>query len=87
MQVNVEISKAVLQWVVRSIQLDILPPDVRENLSKWLAGEKVPTFNQVEKASNATGIPLGYFFSHAPPAHGCWIEKFITTNGFPSRSL
>ena len=56
MRVNVEISKAVLQWVVRSIQLDILPPDVRENLSKWLAGEKVPTFNQVEKVSNATEI-------------------------------
>ena len=91
MQVNVEISKAVLQWVVRSIQLDILPPDVRENLSKWLAGEKVPTFNQVEKASNATGIPLGYFFLQVPPEESIPLMEYRTVNSFsldrPSRNL
>ena len=62
MQAKVNISAAVLHWVMRTIQLDTLPPQIVEYLSKWVNGEKEPTFNQIEKVSNATGIPLGYFF-------------------------
>ena len=91
MQVNVSISDAILQWIVRGIQFDTLPPDVVDNLKKWVAGEKTPTFNQVEKASKATGIPLGYFFLQTPPEERIPLMEYRTVNSFslerPSRNL
>ena len=67
MQAKVNISTAILQWISRTVQLDTLPPQISEYLTKWTNGEKEPTFNQVEKVSRATGIPLGYFFLQTPP--------------------
>ena len=58
MQAKVNISTAILQWISRTVQLDTLPPQISEYLTKWTNGEKEPTFNQVEKVSRATGIPL-----------------------------
>ncbi len=91
MQVNVCISDAILQWIIRSIQFDALPSDVVDNLRKWVAGEKKPTFNQVEKASKATGIPLGYFFLQTPPEETIPLMEYRTVNSIslehPSRNL
>ena len=91
MQVNVSISDAILQWIIRSIQFDTLPSDIVDNLRKWVAGEKIPTFNQVEKASKATGIPLGYFFLQTPPKETIPLMEYRTVNSFsfdhPSRNL
>jgi hypothetical protein len=33
----------------------------KAKLDKWMSGEKSPTFNQLEKFSAETRIPLGYF--------------------------
>lgn len=61
MQVPVNVSMEILDWVIAHIKIDALPNQIREYLNLWVNGEKEPTFNQVEKVSKATGIPLGYF--------------------------
>lgn len=91
MQAKVNISAAVLHWVMRTVQLDTLPPQIVEYLSKWVNGEKEPTFNQVEKVSNATGIPLGYFFLQQPPHESIPLMEYRTIKSVafeqPSRNL
>lgn len=91
MQAKVNISAAVLHWVMRTIQLDALPPQIVDYLSKWVNGEKEPTFNQVEKVSNATGIPLGYFFLQQPPQESIPLMEYRTVKSVafdqPSRNL
>ena len=91
MQVKVNISAAVLQWVMQTIQLDSLPPKIVEYLSKWIKGEKEPTFNQIETVSNATGIPLGYFFLQQPPQESIPLMEYRTVKSVafdePSRNL
>ncbi len=91
MRIDVKISDAVLQWIIHSIRLDSLPMEIADNLVKWASGEKTPTFNQVEKASRATGIPLGYFFLQIPPEEKIPLMEYRTVNSFsidrPSRNL
>lgn len=91
MQAKVNISAAILQWVMRTVQLDTLPPQVTDNLSKWISGEKEPTFNQIEIVSRATGIPLGYFFLQQPPREDVPLMEYRTVNSisfsYPSRNL
>ena len=91
MRIDVKISDAVLQWIIHSIRLESLPPETANNLVKWASGEKTPTFNQVEKASRATGIPLGYFFLQIPPEEKIPLMEYRTVNSFsidrPSRNL
>ena len=62
MQINVKLSPDVLDWVMAHIQQENVPRDVVKYLTIWKSGEKVPTFNQIEKVSKASGIPFGYFF-------------------------
>lgn len=91
MQAKVSISTAILQWVLHTIQLDALPPQISERLTEWINGEKEPTFNQVEKVSQATGIPLGYFFLQTPPHEDVPLMEYRTVNSIsfnrPSRNL
>lgn len=91
MQAKVNISTAILQWISRTVQLDTLPPQISEYLAKWTNGEKEPTFNQVEKVSRATGIPLGYFFLQTPPHEDVPLMKYRTVSSLsfdrPSRNL
>ena len=91
MQAKINISTAILQWVLRTIQPETLPPQISEYLTKWLEGEKEPTFNQVEKVSQATGIPLGYFFLQIPPHEDVPLMEYRTVNSIsfekPSRNL
>lgn len=68
MKTEIDISSSVLIWVMSQIvNSQQISEQVADNLQKWLTGEKKPTFNQVEQASKATGIPLGYFFLDNPP--------------------
>ena len=64
MKVNIDISPEVLKWVIARTDISTVPPQISEYLTSWSEGEKKPTFNQVEKVSKATGIPLDYFFLH-----------------------
>ena len=91
MQTRIDISDAVLQWVVRKTQFGTLPPQKADQLSKWVSGEKKPTFNQIEQFSRAAGIPLGYFFLQQPPHEDVPLMEYRTVNSVsfsqPSRSL
>lgn len=91
MQVNVDISVAILDWVMAHVQIDILPSQIKEYLSLWKNGEKKPTFNQIEKTSRATGIPLGYFFLQTPPTEDLSFVDYRTIDSLtlenPSRNL
>ena len=62
MQVNVDVSHEIINWLMAHVQIDSLPRQIQEYLHLWSAGKKTPTFNQIERTSRATGIPLGYFF-------------------------
>lgn len=62
MQVPVNISQPVLQWVFTQIKFKKLSSEIQKYLNWWKNGEKTPTLSQVEKVSKATYIPLGYFF-------------------------
>lgn len=91
MRVDVRISEDILQWVISSIQMDSLPVEIADNLMKWISGEKIPTFNQIEKTSKATGIPLGYFFLETPPEEKIPLLEYRTIHSIsfehPSRNL
>lgn len=91
MQVNVNISPAILDWVMTHVQFDMLPPQIVNNLNQWSSGNKIPTFNQVQKTSKATGIPLGYFFLQTPPNEDLFLVEYRTIESValknPSRSL
>ena len=67
MRVDVTVSKDILDWVISRIRMEDISTTVAQRLLQWYNGEKTPTFNQVEEASRATGIPLGYFFLTIPP--------------------
>ncbi len=67
MQINIQIAPATIDWIISKTQLNEISPKVADNLLAWRSGEKTPTFNQIENASKATGIPLGYFFLQNPP--------------------
>ena len=91
MQVNVSISPEILNWVLGQIQPETLNYQIVEYLESWHHGKKTPTFNQVEKVSKATGIPLGYFFLQTPPVEDTSLIEFRTVDSAsldtPSRNL
>lgn len=91
MRTDITISEDVLHWILNRVRLDSLQPEIADNLMKWATGEKKPTFNQIEKTSRATGIPLGYFFLQTPPVENLPIMEYRTINSVaieqPSRNL
>lgn len=91
MQVNVNISTDILNWIMAHIQLGNLPDQIVQYLRQWSNGEKLPTYNQIEKTSKATGIPLGYFFLQKPPTEDLSLMDYRTVDSLsfenPSRNL
>lgn len=61
MQINVKLSPDVLDWVMAHIQQENVPRDVVKYLTIWKSGEKVPTFNQIEKLVKHLESHLGIF--------------------------
>jgi transcriptional regulator with XRE-family HTH domain len=55
-----------------------LKSDIKDKLTAWVRGEKTPTFNQLEKLSKETRIPLGYFFLNHPPSEDCSVLEYRT---------
>lgn len=89
--VTVNIAPEVINWVIDHAKVDEINTTIYEKLLKWKTGEKIPTFNQVEDASKATNIPLGYFFLQKPPVENLAILQYRTIDSFyansPSRNL
>ncbi len=91
MRVDVTVSKDILDWVMSRIRMEEISATVAQRLLQWYNGEKTPTFNQVEEASRATGIPLGYFFLTTPPKEAVPLLDYRTVDSLelqkPSRNL
>lgn len=91
MQVNIKISPTILEWILGHIHPETLNEQTLEYLESWHLGKKTPTFNQIEKVSKATGIPLGYFFLQNPPQEDISLIEFRTVDSVllnnPSRNL
>lgn len=91
MTVSVDIADSVLDWIMSKVRPESLPETVWKNLMQWSNKEKTPTFNQVEAASKATGIPLGYFFLQTPPQENLSLVDYRTVDSAeltnPSREL
>ena len=90
MRTNVDISPKILEWVLSQVR-NRTTNDVIETIQIWIKGEKPPTFNQVEKISKATGVPLGYLFLKTPPVEDKSLIEFRTIDSVdlenPSRNL
>lgn len=91
MQARVNVSDDILRWVMAQVRLEALPDKIANNLAMWYKKEKMPTFNQIEDASRATGIPLGYFFLKTPPKEDLSLVEYRTVDSAaltsPSREL
>lgn len=91
MRVDVNISDSVLEWILKQVRFETLPPQVADYFVAWKNGDKLPTYNQVEQASKATGIPLGYFFLKEPPDEDVSFVEYRTVDSVslekPSRDL
>ncbi|MDL2287633.1 ImmA/IrrE family metallo-endopeptidase [Eubacteriales bacterium OttesenSCG-928-G02] len=85
---NIDVSNAVWDWIRKSTRLS---DENLQNLELWKSGQKQPTFNQLEKFSNNTHIPFGYFFLDNPPEEECKILQYRTVDSLavqnPSRDL
>ncbi len=89
--VTVNVNPAILNWVMQKVQVESANSSVIEMITKWISGEKAPTFNQIETVSKKTNIPFGYFFLDKPPMEDCRIVNFRTVDSIniqnPSRNL
>lgn len=89
--VPVNVNPAILNWVMQKVQVENVNSSVIEMITKWISGEKAPTFNQIEEVSRKIGIPFGYFFLEKPPIEKCEIVDFRTVDSIniqnPSRNL
>ena len=90
MQVSVNISSDMLKWIVSQASSYGFSDTVRDYLEKWQNGN-APTFNQIEKVSKSTGIPLGYFIIKKPPVENITLVNYRTIDSEqlsnPSRNL
>lgn len=89
--VNIDIAPSIIDWIFNHIREDKLNTSIRDTLNKWKAGEKKPTFNQLETLSKQINIPFGYFFLQEPPDEDNKILEYRTVDSVelqnPSREL
>lgn len=85
---TISVSDSIWKWVSDLGQLD---DDSKENLEIWRRGSKKPTYNQLDKFSKKTRIPIGYFFLDTPPTEKIKLLEFRTVDSLslqnPSRDL
>ncbi len=88
---KVEVSPSIWQWIMQTVSLASLKTEIKQDFIKWSREEELPTFNQLEKFSKATCIPLGYFFLQTPPVEKCALLEYRTVDSTalenPSREL
>lgn len=89
--VSVNVQPAILDWAMQKAQMARASSSVIDMIGKWISGEKMPTFNQIEEISKKISVPFGYFFLEKPPVEECRIVEFRTVDSIslqnPSRNL
>lgn len=89
--VNVKIRPEIINWALSQTQEEKLGDKLMNDITKWLEGKKIPTFNQIEDFSKKANIPLGYFFLQTPPAEQMDLLEYRTVDSVqlanPSRNL
>lgn len=89
--VNVNIQPEIIRWALSQTQEEKLGDKLMNNITKWLDGAKIPTFNQIEEFSKRSNIPLGYFFLKTPPVEQIDLLEYRTVDSIqlvnPSRNL
>jgi len=77
--VKAEINRDVLKWAIDRLNVNI---DIIKNnfpkIDKWLEGEELPTFRQLENLSQKLFVPFGAFFTSKPPEGKLPIPFFRT---------
>ena len=91
MQVNINVSENIIDWVMKRVSPSVLSSKQGELLYAWKEGRKAPTYNHIENMSKLTGIPLGYFFLEKPPIEDSSFVEYRTVDSKelsnPSRNL
>lgn len=89
--VNVNIRPEIITWALSQTQKEKLGDKLMNNITMWLDGTKMPTFNQIEDFSKKANIPLGYFFLQTPPVEQIDLLEYRTVDSIqlanPSRNL
>lgn len=89
--VNVNIRPEIINWALSRTPVEKLGDKLMNNITKWLDGTKIPTFNQIEDFSKRSNIPLGYFFLQTPPVEQIGLLEYRTVDSIqlanPSRNL
>ncbi len=77
---RVQISPYILVWAVNRASKNKEVRLTFPHWDKWVSGEINPTFNQIEKLSQMTAVPLGFFFLDKPPKELLSIPFYRTLN-------
>jgi Zn-dependent peptidase ImmA (M78 family) len=85
--IRVDVSSAILDWILKVTPLDKVDDDVRTRFYRWKNAEAIPTYSQIEALSKKIHIPLGYFFLKNPPAEQISLLEFRTINSTVQKTL
>ena len=81
---TVAVKPELIRWAIKRSGLPT--EELREKfpkLDEWLAGEKQPTFRQLEQFARKTMTPLGTLFLDAPPHEELPVPDFRTHHDKP----
>jgi len=67
--VRVDVNPYMLKWAREKsgFEKDMLPQDIKKNITKWESGEIKPTWNQVRNLARIYKRPSAFFLLYNPP--------------------
>ena len=78
MSTRVDVTPSVLRWALARAGID---EDVAAHKHRWLAGQRKPTFKQLEAFANATHVPTAMLLLKEPPHETLPIPDMRTHGG------
>ena len=60
--VNIDIKPNIINWALKQIDKEQLGEKMLQNISKWINGDKKPTFNQVQELSKKNAYTVWILF-------------------------
>lgn len=83
---SLNINPNIITWAINRAGLELESLIAKSpNIKKWIDQEKKPTVKQLEKLSQITHIPFGYFFLQETPTIEMPIPFFRTTDDLSSQ--